>query len=64
MKYNWVVWVDNNKIAGYVRSESEYNAVKIAKEKVAKGKVFFLERIYLGNPVPLENEFCISDESN
>lgn len=57
--YNWAVWVDN-KIAGYVRSESEFGAFKLAKEKIAKNHHFFVERIYLGNHIPVEQNFCFS----
>lgn len=56
MKYNWVVFI-NNKIVGYVKSESEYYAVKIAKEKLAKNQHFFIERVCLGNPIPAGKEF-------
>jgi hypothetical protein len=57
--YNWAVIVNNNKILGYVKSESETKALKIAQEKVAKNKKFFLERVILGQIVPEEKEFII-----
>ncbi len=59
MTYNWGVWV-NNKIIGYVRSQSEFDAIKLAKEKLAKNNQFFIERTYLGNPIPVEKDFCYS----
>lgn len=59
MSYNWGVWVEN-KIIGYVRSKSEFEAVKMAKEKLALDKPFFIERTYLGNPIPIEKDFCFS----
>lgn len=60
MSYNWGVWVDN-KIIGYVRSGSELDAIKMAKEKlVVDGKSFFIERTYLGNPIPVEEDYCFS----
>jgi hypothetical protein len=49
MKYKWAVLVNNNKIIGYVDAESEYYAIKIAKEKLAKNKYFFIERLCSSN---------------
>lgn len=60
MNYNWAVWM-NNRIIGYVRSKSEFEAVKIAKENFIKDeKNYFIERVYLGNPIPVEKDFCFS----
>lgn len=59
MTYTWGVWV-NNKIIGYVRSQSEFDAIKLAKEKLAENNPFFIERTYLGNPIPVEKDFCYS----
>jgi len=57
MVYVWGV-LKNGKIIGYVRSESESNAIKIAKEKIIKNNEhFFLERIVLGNPMPENQDF-------
>jgi hypothetical protein len=57
MVYVWGVF-KNNKIIGYVRSESESNAIKIAKEKIIKNNDhFFLERVVLGNPMPENQDF-------
>lgn len=63
MIYNWGVWV-NNKIIGYVKSESETNALKLAKDKLAKGMPFFIERSYLGNHIPADKDFCYSSNNN
>jgi hypothetical protein len=56
-----MVLVNNSRIIGYVRSESETSAFNIAKEKVAKDVPFFLERVYLGSPIPVGEEFFISN---
>jgi len=61
MTYIWMVLVNNSRIIGYVRSESETSAFNIAKEKVAKDVPFFLERVYLGSPIPVGEEFFISN---
>lgn len=60
MKYVWGI-LKNNKIIGYVRSDSEYQATKIAKENLIKNNEhFFVERVILGNPIPENQEFCVS----
>jgi hypothetical protein len=59
INYNWAVWADN-KIVGYVKSESEMDALRLAKDNVVKDRPFFIERTYLGNPIPVEENFYIS----
>lgn len=60
MKYIWGI-LKNNKIIGYVRSDSEYQAIIIAKENLIKNdEHFFVERVILGNPIPENQEFCVS----
>lgn len=62
MTYTWMVLVDN-KIVGYVKSKSEIDALRIAKDKIAKNCPFFIERAYLGNPIPTEKDFCFSAQN-
>jgi hypothetical protein len=60
MVYIWSV-LKNNKIIGYVRSESETDALRIAKEKLIKNNdYFFMERVVLGNPIPEDKNYCES----
>jgi hypothetical protein len=49
MNYVWAVW-SNNRLVGYVRSPSEWDALRLAKEKF--GSYTFVERSWLGNPIP------------
>lgn len=54
ISYNWAVH-KNCRIVGYVRSPSEMDAIRKAKEKF--GKDIFIERTWLGNPIPEGAEF-------
>lgn len=49
LSYNWAVW-ENCRMVGYVRSPSEMDALRKAKEKF--GNNVFIERTWLGNPIP------------
>lgn len=54
MDYVWAVW-NNNRLVGYVRSNSEFDAIRLAKEKF--GNYTFVERSWLGNPIPVEQNY-------
>jgi hypothetical protein len=49
MNYVWAVW-SYNRLVGYVKAPSEWGALRLAKEKF--GSYTFVERSWLGNPIP------------
>jgi hypothetical protein len=57
MSYNWAVYRDC-RIVGYVKSPSEIDAMRKAKEKF--GQNIFIERTWLGNPIPDGAEVFVS----
>ena len=58
LPYNWAVY-KNCKIVGYVKSPSEIDAIRKAKEKF--GNDIFIERTWLGNPIPEDAEVFVSN---
>lgn len=57
MEYTWAVW-KNCRLAGYVRSYSETEALRKAKEQF--GDNLFIERVALGNPIPVGQDYMES----
>jgi hypothetical protein len=55
--YVWAVHRDC-RIVGYVKSPSEIDAMRKAKEKF--GQNIFIERTWLGNPIPDGAEVFVS----
>lgn len=49
MNYVWAVW-SYNRLVGYVSAPSEWGALRLAKERF--GSYTFVERSWLGNPIP------------
>jgi hypothetical protein len=60
MDYIWAVWKDN-RLVGYVRSPSEWDALRLAKEKF--GSYTFVEHSWLGNPIPVEKDYTWANSS-
>jgi hypothetical protein len=57
LSYNWAVW-KNCRVVGYIRSPSEMDAMRKAQEKF--GQNIFIERTWLGNPIPEGAEVFVS----
>lgn len=57
--YNWAV-VKDCKLVGYVVSYSEREAMRLATEKF--GGRLFVERVYLGQPVPEGQDSLVRSE--